>query len=170
MARSGKYSKNLAKIQSMVDGTFERHKIQVGGHSDNIHANRKVGERYFDHDDKEWEKTEWGRTSVGKMASVGLFDKVCKDCDKPCIKKFDKDTYNRMDRCYNCQVHFEEDLKWKKKNQIGKNGNKHFFWVKLQNLKRWDSIDKEMEQLVFDNHEQNKKNPFDMGVANAMSN
>ena len=36
----------------------------------------------------------------------------CKDCSKPCTKSFDVDTYNRMDRCYNCQVQFEEDLKW----------------------------------------------------------
>ena len=26
-----------------------------------------------------------------------------------------------MDSCYNCQVQFEEDLKWKKENRIGKN-------------------------------------------------
>ena len=75
-----------------------------------------------------------------------------------------------MNRCYNCQVHFEEELKWDRKNRIGKNGNKWQFWVKLQELKRWDSIDREVEQLVFDNYEQNKKNPFDTKVANALAN
>jgi hypothetical protein len=41
-----------------------------------------------------------------------------------------------MGRCYNCQVHFEEELKWNKKNKIGEKNNKHFFWVKLQQLKK----------------------------------
>ena len=170
MARSDRHNRNLAKVKSMLDGTFERHKIQVGMHDGNIHANRKLGERYFDHDDKEWEKTEYGRVSIGKMASAGIFDKVCSDCEKGCVKKFDKDTHIRMGRCYNCQVKFEEDLKWEKKNKIGKNNNKWFFWVKLQELRRWDAIDKDVEQLVEDNYEQNKKNPFDKSITNALSN
>ncbi len=33
-----------------------------------------------------------------------------------------------------------------------------------------NSIDCEVEQLVLDNYEQNKKNPFDKSVVNAMSN
>ena len=168
MARNKKYEKNLQKIQSMVDGTFERHKIQVSMNGKDIHANRKVGERYFDHDGKEWEyRGDNYRISVSKLPSVGLFSKKCKDCKKPCTKKFDVDTYNRLDRCYHCQMKFELDLQF---IRIGENGNKWQFWVKLQELRRWDSIDKEVKQLVFDNHEQNKKNPFDMSVANAIAN
>ena len=165
-----KYEKNLSKVQDMLDGTYAG-KIQSGYVGEDIHANREVGERYFDSDGNEWEnKGKNYRVKISRLPSVGLFDKVCKDCDKPCIKKFDKHTYNRMDRCYNCQVQFEEDLKWDKKNKIGKNNNKWFFWVKLQQLKRWESIDRDMEQLVEANYQENKKNPFDMSVANAIAN
>ena len=169
MARSDRHNRNLAKVKSMLDGTFERDKIQVGMHTGDIHGNREVGERYFDHDGKEWEKTEWGRSSVNKI-NTGIFDKVCDDCEKACIKKFDKDTHNRMGRCYNCQVQFEENLKWDRKNQIGKNNNKWYFWVKLQQLRRWDAIDRDMEQLVEENYKESQKKVFDNSVANALSN
>ena len=75
-----------------------------------------------------------------------------------------------MVRGYSCQVQFEEDLKYEKKNQIGKNGNKWQFWVKLQQLKRWDAIDEEIEQFMMNKFEENKKNPFDKSVVNAMAN
>ena len=170
MARSDRHNRNLAKVKSMVDGTFERHKIQVSMNGKDIHANRKVGERYFDHDGKEWEKTEWGRSSIGKLADKGIFDKVCKDCEKGCTKKFDKDTHIRMDRCYKCQVQFEEDLKWLKKNKIGENNSKWFFWVKLQQLLRWDAIDRDMNQIVEENYKESQKKVWDKSVSNAMSN
>ena len=48
-------SKNIQKVQDMVDGNF-KHKIQSGYIAEDVHANRKVGERYFDLEDKEWEK------------------------------------------------------------------------------------------------------------------
>ncbi len=169
MARSDRHNRNLAKVQAMVDGTFRTHKIQVGTHTaENVHANRKVGERYFDHDGKEWEKTDWGRSSI-KAVHVGLGDN-CSDCDKLIIKKFDKDTHIRMGRCYNCQVHFEEELKWNKNNKIGKSGNKWQFWVKLQQLRRWDSIDRDMEQIVEENYKESQKKVWDKSVSNAMSN
>ena len=75
------------------------------------------------------------------------YDHTCKKCKKNCdSKSYDKDTYKRMGRCYHCQMHFEEDLKFMK---IGKWGNKWQFWVKLQQLRRWESIDREVEQFVF---------------------
>ena len=103
--------------------------------------------------------------SVGDNFTI--FSKQCKGCDKPCIKSFDVDTYNRMERCYNCQTTFELDLKFMR---IGKNGNKWQFWVKLQQLKRWDAIDEEIEQFMMNKFEENKKNPFDKSVVNAMAN
>ena len=169
MARSDRHNRNLAKVKSMLDGTFERHKVQVGQYNGDVHANRKVGERYFDHDDKEWEKTEWGRKSISKLADRGIADK-CSDCEKLIFKKFYKDTYNRMGICYNCQVHFEQELKWNPKNKIGRDNNKWFFWVKLQELLRWEAIDKDIEQLVENNYQENKKNPFDKSIVNALAN
>ena len=167
MPRSKRYNKNLSKVQSYIDGTYGG-KIQVGYTPDSVE--RKLGDRWTDSDGDEWEQKEGYKEKISKLAKVGIFSKVCKDCEKPCIKSFDKDTYNRMDRCYNCQVYFEEELKWNRKNRIGENGNKWQFWVKLQILQRWESIDKEMEQLIEDNYQQDKKNPYDMSVANAMAN
>ena len=61
--------KNIQKVQDMLDGKGMG-KIQVGYGDNDIHANRELGERYFDHDGKEWEKTNYGRTSVSKLANV----------------------------------------------------------------------------------------------------
>ena len=166
MARNSKYEKNLEKVQSYLDGTHQE-KIQFGYIPDNVE--HKVGNKWIDSDGVQWEQRDGYRSKISKV-NVGMFSKQCKDCEKPCTKSFDVDTYNRMGRCYGCQVHFEEELKWDKKNRIGKSGNKWQFWIKLQELKRWDSIDREVEQLVLDNHEQNKKNPFDKSIVNAMAN
>ena len=168
MARSRKHEKNLARVQSMLDGDYNN-KIQVGAIPKNVHEGRKVGDKWVDSDGVEWEQKDGYRSKISKV-NVGIFDKVCDDCEKACIKKFDKDTHNRMGRCYNCQVQFEENLKWDRKNRIGKNGNKWFFWVKLQQLRRWDAIDADMEQLVEENYQEMQKNPFDKSVANAMAN
>ena len=166
MARNSKYEKNLEKVQSYLDGTHQG-KIQSGYTPDNVE--HKVGDKWIDSDGDQWKQRDGYRSKISKV-NVGMFSKQCKDCEKPCTKSFDVATYNRMNRCYKCQTTFELDLKYEFKNRIGKNGNKWQFWVKLQELKRWDSIDREVEQLVFDNYEQNKKNPFDMKVANAMAN
>ena len=168
MARNKKYDRNLAKVQSMLDGDYKP-KIQ-SGYVGEKEPDRKVGDKWTDSDGVTWEQKSGFKVKVSVMPDVGIFDKICKECETPCIKKFDKDTHIRMGRCYNCQVHFEEELKWNPKNKIGKEGNKHFFWVKLQELKRWDAIDREVEQFVLNRHKENKINPFDMSVANAMSN
>ena len=62
-------SKNIQKVQDMVDGTYGG-KIQSGYNGEDIHANKEIGDRWFDHDGKEWEKTEWGRKTVDKLPSV----------------------------------------------------------------------------------------------------
>ena len=41
---------------------------------------------------------------------------------------------------------------------------------KLQELLRWNAVDNEVEQYMKEVWEENKKNPFDMKVANAMAN
>ena len=51
----GKQSKNLAKVQSMLDGTYGG-KIQSGFVPDNVHAGRKIGEKWTDSDGVEWEQ------------------------------------------------------------------------------------------------------------------
>jgi len=163
--------KNLQKVQDMLDGNVEG-KIQVGGHTpNNIHANRKVGDRWVDSDGDQWEQMEGYYSKVTKVA-VGIFSKVCKDCESPCIKSFDKETYIRLSRCYKCQTIWEEDLKYERKNRIGDNGCKWTFWVRSQQLHQMDALEKEMEQLVFtkyvENHESGKI--LDASVANAIAN
>ena len=166
MARNKKYEKNLEKVQSYLDGTHQG-KIQSGYTPENVEY--KIGDKWFDSEGVQWEQKNGYRSKVSKV-NVGIFSKQCKDCDKPCTKSFDVDTYNRMGRCYNCQTTFELDLKYEKKNRIGKNGNKWQFWVKLQELKRWDAIDREVEQFMMNRFEENKKNPFDKSIVNAMAN
>ena len=166
MARSAKHEDNLRRIQDVLDDKHEGN-IQSGYTPDNI--DHKIGDKWVDSDGIEWEQKDGYRSKVSKF-NMGIFSKQCKDCDKPCVKSFDIDTYNRMSRCYNCQVKFEEDLKYEKKNKIGRTGNKWQFWVKLQQLRRWDEIDKEIEQFVMYKFEENKINPFDKKVANSISN
>ena len=58
-------------------------------------------------------------------------------------------------------------LTWKAK-KIGVSGNKWDFWVKLQQLKRWNDIDKEALDIITEMSEE--ESPFDMSVANAIAN
>ena len=166
MKRNSKYEKNLEKVQSYLDGTHQG-KIQSGYTP--TEEQHEIGDKWFDFEGIQWEQKNGYRSKVSKV-NVGIFSKQCKECDKPCTKSFDVDTYNRMGRCYDCQVHFEEELKWNSKNRIGKNGNKWQFWVKLQELKRWDAVDREVEQFVMNRYEENKINPFDKSIVNAMAN
>ena len=164
MARSDRYNQNLQKVQDMLDGNNQG-KIQ-SGYDGEVQKKREIGDVWTDSDGVQWEQKNGYKSKLTKV-NVGIFSKRCKTCNKPCTKKYDKDTWNRMKRCYHCQMNFELDLKFMK---IGKDNNKWFFWVKLQELKRWESIDNDMEQLIFDNHEMNKKNPYDKSVVNAMAN
>ena len=156
-----KYEKNIKEMQDMVDGNYGG-KIQVSmTDTVDVHANRKVGERYFDHDGDEWEsRGDHYRVKISKMAPVGLGDN-CSDCEKLILKPWDKDVYKWNKRCYYCQIDYEAMLKtkgtWK-------------YWVRLQQLRTLDILEKEAEQLVFEIHEENEKKIYDMSVANAMAN
>jgi len=157
--------KNLAKVQSMIDGDYAS-KVQVG-YGDQEIERHEIGERWTDSDGREWEQKKGYRVKIKTTPDVGLFSKVCKDCKAPCLKSFDIDTWVRMNRCYGCQTTFELDLKFMR---IGETNNKHFFWIKLQKLQRWDAIDKEIEHYMKDLWVRNDKNPFDKTIANAIAN
>tara|TARA_E500000305_G_C3872502_1_gene165838 strand:- start:44 stop:568 length:525 start_codon:yes stop_codon:yes gene_type:complete len=161
-------SKNLQKVQDMLDGNH-KNKIQVG-YSKNEET-RKVGDTWIDSDGKKWIQKDGYYESVRNTPSVGLFSKVCKDCSKNCSSKsYDDDTFKRMGRCYSCQVHFEEELKWNPKNKIGKKSNKWEFWVRLQELQRWIDGRKELEQWIDEQHKLNSQPMYTGKVANAMAN
>jgi hypothetical protein len=157
--------KNLQRVSDMLDGTYKG-KIQSGYTAANVI--HKVGDIWTDLDGKTWEQKKGYRSSIRNVPNVGMFSKTCKDCGKNCSSKsYDVDTFKRMDRCYGCQTTFELDLKFMK---IGKNGNKHQFWVRLQNLNRWTDGRKELEQWIDEQHKLKSQPMYTGKVANAMAN
>jgi hypothetical protein len=146
---------NIEKIRSMLNGTHR--KIQVGPEPKTIHQ-RKDGERWIDGNGREWIKINGQRKQITKMPARG-FDE-CKDCEKLILKQRDQDTYNRMQRCYHCQINFEVDLKatgkWKK-------------WVIGQETQRWESIEKEVA-IILKEMKKNSDRAFDTTMAKALGN
>ena len=142
---------NIEKIQKMVKGIYNR-PIQVGYTGKTL---RKEGEKWEDHNGRKWKIQNGQRKQITKVPPRGI-DK-CFDCEKLILKDIDQDTYNRMNRCYHCQINFEVDLKSKGKWED---------WVKEMEEKRWETILKEYEsemELYKDS------DPFDKSVANALS-
>ena len=156
---SERYEKNISKIQDMVDGNFKG-KIQSG--YETAEVTRKVGEKWTDSDGYKWEQKEGFKVKKGNSPAVGMFSKRCKDCEKPCVKKIDKETYNRMDRCMYCQIDFEAKLRtWP---------IKYWAWRKLQALQRWTALDKEALAYLDEKEKLTEKKTLDKSVANALAN
>ena len=135
----------------MVKGIYNR-PIQVGYTGKTL---RKEGEEWEDHNGRKWKIQNGQRKQITKVPARGI-DK-CSDCEKMILKDIDQDTYNRMNRCYHCQINFEVDLKAEGKWED---------WVKEMEEKRWEIILKEYEsemELYKDS------DPFDKSVVNALS-
>ena len=161
-----KESKNLAKVQSMLDGTYGG-KIVVGDASVGRGEHHKVGDKWTDSEGYEWEQRDGYQVKKGgSMPSVGMFNHQCKDCGKNCspkmAKPWDRDCFKADGRCYHCQLDYEVDLKVKP--------IRWFAYRRLKDLINMESIEKDMEQWVEEISEQNKKNPFDETIANALAN
>ena len=159
-----KQSKNLAKVQSMLDGTYGG-KTQVGYSS--VDEVRKVGDTWTDSEGYEWEQKDGYQVKKGgSMPAMGMFNHQCKDCGKNCspkmAKPWDRDTFKADSRCYYCQIDYEVELKSKP--------IKWFAYRRLKDLQNMESIEKDMVQWVDEITEQRKQNPFDMSVANALAN
>ena len=146
---------NIEKIRSMLNGT--NRKIQVGPEPKTIHQ-REEGDRWTDGNGREWMKINGQRRQITKMPARG-FDE-CKDCEKLILKQRDQDTYNRMQRCFHCQINFEVDLKaagkWKE-------------WVIDQETQRWKSIEKEVVAIMKEMKEDGDQ-AFDKSIALAVGN
>ena len=160
----GKQSKNLAKVQSMLDGTYGG-KIQSGySPTEKI---RNVGDKWTDSEGYEWEQKEGFRVKNSMMPAVGMFNHQCKDCGKNCspkmAKPWDRDCFKADGRCYYCQLDYEIDLKADKPI-------KWFAYRRLKDLRNMDAIEKEMIQWVDEMSSIRQKNPFDEKVANALAN
>jgi len=147
---------NIKKIQDMLRGDFGK-KIQVGYEPKTIEQ-RAEGEEWTSANGHKWIKENGKRKQITKVPARG-FDK-CKDCEKLIFKKIDQQTYNRMQRCYHCQINFEVDLKaddkWKD-------------WVIEQEKMRWSSVEKEIVSIMKEMSEQSEKQ-FDTTVAHAIGN
>ena len=154
-------SKNLAKVQDMLDGNFKT-KIQVGVGDQESEPTRKVGDRWTDSDDKEWEKTSWGRKSVSKLPARGIADQ-CNTCESFIIKSWDKDTYKADGRCYHCQLNYELDLKFDSPLRL-------FSYRRLKDFKNMADIEKQMIEWIDEKEKLNKVKIFDKSVVNAIAN
>ena len=154
-----KQSKNLQKVQDMLDGRGTG-KIQVGYST--VEETRNVGDRWFDSEGREWEQKNGYRTNVTKLAKKGIGDN-CSDCEKFIIKPWDRDVYKADGRCYHCQMNYEIDL----------NSSAPIRWFayrRLKDFKNMESIERDMEQWFEEKEKRLQKNPFDMTVANALAN
>ena len=160
-----KDSKNLAKVQSMLDGTYGG-KIQSGYSS--VQEHRKVGDKWVDSEGYEWEQRDGYQVKKGgSMPSVGMFNHQCKDCGKNCSPKmakgWDRDCFKADGRCYHCQMNYELDLQFDSKLRW-------FAYRRLKDFKNMDALEKDMIQWVEEITEERKNNPFDETVANAIAN
>ena len=160
-----KESKNLQKVQDMLDGNYGG-KIQSGYST--VEETRKVGDKWTDSEGYEWEQKDGYQVKKGgSMPSVGMFNHQCKDCGKNCspkmAKPWDRDCWKADGRCYYCQMEFEDNLKFDKPIRW-------FAYRRLKDFKNMQAIEKDMEQWIDDMEKQKEKNPFDMKVANALAN
>ena len=143
---------NIKKIQDMVTGKYKQ-RVSVGYEGKTINQ-RKEGEEWVDARGRRWTIQDGKRKQITKIPPRG-FDK-CSDCDKMILKDIDQDTFNRMSRCYHCQLEFEANLHREGKWQD---------WVKEMDTKRWESVMSEYEAEM---KEITQKNQFDKKVAHAI--
>jgi len=160
-----KQSKNLQKVQDMLDGTYQS-KIQVG--YSNSDEKREVGDKWTDSEGYEWEQKDGFQVKKGgSMPSVGMFNHQCKDCGKNCSPKmakgWDRDCWKADGRCYYCQMEFEDNLKFESRLRW-------FAYRRLKDLINMEALEKDMEKWVDAITEERKSNPFDEKIANAIAN
>ena len=159
-------SKNLAKVQDMLDGNY-KNKIQVGVGDQEVEQIRQVGDKWTDSDGNEWEQKEGYIYKVPTLPNVGMFSKQCKNCKKNCspktAKPWDRDTYKADGRCYHCQINYEIDLKADK-------WIRWFAYRRLKDLRNMTALEKDMEQWIVELEKQKNEKVFDKKVANALAN
>ncbi|MBC8305269.1 MAG: hypothetical protein H8E55_57090 [Pelagibacterales bacterium] len=155
------YSKNLEKVQSMIDGTYGS-KIQ-SGYTGEVQKTRKVGDTWTDSDGMKWEQKDGFRVNHTKLANRGIADHKCSDCDKFIIKPWDKEIFKFNDRCYYCQIDFEAELKTSGKFDAWKEAQDKR--IKEDYIKKFEEENKELVKEIA-----NLENPFDTKVANALAN
>ncbi len=149
-------SKNIEKVKKLIAGVGGQGSIRVGYTPKSV-SMRKEGEEWVDARGRRWEIKDGKRKQITKIPPRG-FDK-CNDCEKLILKTLDQDTYNRMQRCYHCQLYFETELKREGKWED---------WVKEMETKRWEAVLAEYKSEM--KLDENSKGAFDKTVANAIAN
>jgi hypothetical protein len=147
---------NIKKIQDMLLGKHKQ-KVQVGYESATLHQ-REEGEEWIDARGRRWIKENGKRKQITKTDGIGF--KHCNDCKKMILKKIDEDTYNRMQRCYYCQIDFEAKLK---------DSGKWKDWVVEQERMRFESVKDEIMDALKEAGE-SKTLKMDKSVAYAIAN
>ena len=148
--------KNIKKIQQMLTGKYNK-PVQVGYESTSVNQ-RSEGEMWTDARGRSWIYENGKRTQITKSPGVGW--KHCNDCEKLILKRIDEDTYNRMGRCYYCQIDFEAELKTQ---------GKWTEWVTEQEKMRFDSVKNEIMSALKEANEA-KALKGDRSVVNAINN
>ena len=158
-------SKNLQKVQDMLDGKYQE-KIQVGVGDQEAEPTRKIGDKWTDSDGVPWEQRE-GYKVKGRLGVSGQthhsWDMKCSDCESLILKAWDKDTYKADGRCYHCQLNYELDLKFDSWLRL-------FAYRRLKDFENMKSIEEEMTQWIDEREKILEKNPFDVRLANALAN
>ena len=158
-------SKNLAKVQDMLDGNYKT-KIQVGVGDQEVEKIRQIGDKWVDSDGTPWEQKE-GYKVKGRLATSNIshqsWDMKCSGCEKLVVKKWDRDTHKADGRCYHCQLNYEMDLKYD-------SWLRFFAYRRLKDFKNAKSIEKDMEQWIDEFEKIKNEKVFDKKVANALAN
>ena len=157
---SKKHSKNLQKVQDMLDGKHDGKIISGYTPAEETH---KVGDIWTDSDGKKWEQKDGFRVNHTKMANRGIADHRCSVCESYIIKPWDKEIFKFNGRCYYCQIEFEAILK---------STGKYDEWLEGQNkrikegyIEKFEEENKELVKEIA-----KLENPFDTKVANALAN
>ena len=162
-------SKNIRKVKDMLDGNF-KHKTQVSMHTDeNVHANRKVGEKWTDSEGDQWEQMNGYRSKIKKTPSLGLGD-ACSDCNKIISKKWDKDSYRWNKKCYYCQIDHEAQFTRRLEVEAPKTEYNKYLEGKYKKFKKGYIEKWEAENSEFVKELDKLENPFNSKVANALAN
>ena len=154
-----KQSKNLQKVQDMLDGKGDG-KIQVGYST--AGERHEVGDIWTDSDGKKWEQKDGFRVNHTKLANAGIAEQ-CSDCEKYITKPWDKEIFKFNDRCYYCQIDFEAELKGTGKFDEWKEAQDKR--IKEGYIEKFEEENKELVKEIA-----NLENPFDTKVANALAN
>ena len=155
-----KQSKNIQKVQDMLDGKYESKIISGYLPTEETH---KVGDIWTDSDGKKWEQKNGYRTNITKLASKGIVDHKCSVCEKYIVKPWDKEIFKFNDRCYYCQIDFEAELKSSGKFDEWKEAQDKR--IKEGYIEKFEKENKELVEEI-----KNLENPFDTKIANALSN